>query len=170
LEKEGDQAWENCRGLGFSFGYNQVEDERQVLSGAQLARHLADVVSRGGRLLLNVGPTAAGEIPAIQQASLRSLGRWIRPLAGLLRTAEPVPEEVARSSDQPWVRWWETPDHLVALVDQQGEIALEHRHPSVDEAAVDLIGAGQVEAVDGRIRVRLTDLPDGPAAVLIPKR
>jgi alpha-L-fucosidase len=171
LDKEGDQAWENCRGLGFSFGYNQVEDERQVLSGAKLARHLADVVSRGGRLLLNVGPTAAGEIPAIQQASLRSLGRWTRPLTDVLRTGRPVPPEIASSSDQPWVRWLETPDHLVALVDQTGEIGLEHRHPTVDDAAAELVGSGQVEGVaGGRMRVRLTELPDGPAAVLIPKR
>ena len=77
LENEGSKAWENCRGIGFSFGYNQVEDEQQILTGAELARHLGDVVSRGGRLLLNVGPTAAGEIPEIQQDSLRSLGRWM---------------------------------------------------------------------------------------------
>ncbi|HEY9377334.1 MAG TPA: alpha-L-fucosidase, partial [Jiangellaceae bacterium] len=52
-ENESESAWENCRGIGFSFGYNQAEDERQILSGRQLACHLTDVVSRGGRLLLN---------------------------------------------------------------------------------------------------------------------
>jgi alpha-L-fucosidase len=62
-EKEAEPGWENCRGIGFSFGYNRAEDERQILTGRQLACHLADVVSRGGRLLLNVGPTAEGEIP-----------------------------------------------------------------------------------------------------------
>ena len=57
------------------FGYNQMEDERQSLSGHQLAEYLSDVVSRGGRLLLNVGPTAEGLIPPVQRQALEELGR-----------------------------------------------------------------------------------------------
>ncbi len=110
LENESAAAWENCRGIGFSFGFNQIEDERQILTGAELARHLTDVVSRGGRLLLNVGPTAAGEIPAIQQRSLRSLGRWMDQLGHLLSSSRPVDPAVATPSDDPWIRWLETDD------------------------------------------------------------
>ena len=67
--------WENCRGIGFSFGYNQLEDESQSLSGRELAKYLTDVVSRGGRLLLNVGPTAEGLIPPLQRRALEELSR-----------------------------------------------------------------------------------------------
>ena len=70
-ENEAEPGWENCRGIGLSFGYNRAEDERHILTGRRLACHLTDVASRGGRLLLNVGPTADGEIPELQQASLR---------------------------------------------------------------------------------------------------
>ena len=153
LEKESESAWENCRGIGFSFGYNQVEDERQILSGGQLARHLTDVVSRGGRLLLNVGPTAAGEIPAIQQASLRSLGRWTAQVGDLLAHGVPVPPEVAESSDEPWVRWLETGDHLVAFVDGPRTTLPAHRHPNAGEQAVRFLGEGT----------------DGPVAALFAK-
>ena len=79
--ERGRAQWENCRGIGFSFGYNQVEESRQILTGRQLARQLSDVVSRGGRLLLNVGPTAEGEIPehpAGVTASDSAAG-WPRP-------------------------------------------------------------------------------------------
>ena len=31
---------ENCRGVGLSFGYNQVEDDAQYMSGAQAVRHV----------------------------------------------------------------------------------------------------------------------------------
>ena len=68
-------------GIGFSFGYSRAEDERQILTGRQLASHPTDVLSRGGRLLLNVGPTAEGEIPELQQKSLQSLGRWTAEVA-----------------------------------------------------------------------------------------
>ena len=33
LDAENAGAWENCRGIGFSFGYNQAEDETQSLDG-----------------------------------------------------------------------------------------------------------------------------------------
>ena len=53
---EGGEPWENNRGIGFSFGYNRAEDESRALDGPALTRYLTDVVSRGGRLLLDVGP------------------------------------------------------------------------------------------------------------------
>ena len=109
-EKEAEPGWENCRGIGFSFGYNRVEDERQILSGRQLACHLTDVVSRGGRLLLNVGPTAEGEIPELQQKSLQSLGRWMAEVGDVIRASHPAPRRAARPANEPWVRWLDTPD------------------------------------------------------------
>ena len=39
---------------------------------------LIDVVSRGGNLLLNVGPTADGRIPVIMQQRLRDIGAWLQ--------------------------------------------------------------------------------------------
>ena len=171
LENESAAAWENCRGIGFSFGFNQIEDERQILTGAELARHLTDVVSRGGRLLLNVGPTAAGEIPAIQQRSLRSLGRWMDQLGDLLGSSRPVDPAVATPSDDPWIRWLETDDQLVGFVDRIGETTLAGRLPVVEDGPVELRGAvGRATSVDGRIEVVVEEITDGPAAVLLPSR
>ena len=36
-----------------------------------------DLVSKGGNLLLNLGPTADGRIPVIQQDRLIALGEWL---------------------------------------------------------------------------------------------
>ena len=44
----------------------------------QLIDVLVDIVSKNGCMLLNVGPTAAGEIPAEAQNLLRALGRWLQ--------------------------------------------------------------------------------------------
>jgi alpha-L-fucosidase len=38
---------------------------------------LLDTVSRGGNLLLNVGPTADGRIPVVMQERLAYLGQWL---------------------------------------------------------------------------------------------
>ena len=73
-----EKKWESCRGLGFSFGYNQREDARHVLSSRQLIELLIDIVAKNGNLLLNVGPRADGSIPEIQVSRLRELGSWMR--------------------------------------------------------------------------------------------
>jgi alpha-L-fucosidase len=170
-ENESELGWENCRGIGFSFGYNRAEDERQIMTGRQLACYLTDVVSRGGRLLLNVGPTAEGEIPEIQQASLRSLGRWMAQVGDVITAAEPVPRTVAEPTNDPWLRWLQTPDHLVALIDRAGDTLVSYRHDGVAGAEAQLVGApGAVQGGTGSLTVSLSELTDGPAAVLLPKR
>jgi alpha-L-fucosidase len=42
---------------------------------------LIDIVSRGGNLLLDIGPTADGRIPVIMEERLLQLGDWLRPNA-----------------------------------------------------------------------------------------
>ena len=161
--------WEQCRGLGFSFGYNKVEDTSVVLSGHQLARLLGDIVSRGGRLLLNVGPTAAGEIPEIQQQSLRTLGRWMATMGDTIRSSRRVDAGVATPGNEPWVRWLATPAHLVALVDQLGETPLAVTEGAADVARAELLcGTGAVEHSGSDLTVRVDELADGPAAIRIP--
>ncbi len=73
-----DKPWEECRGMGFSFGYNRAEDVEDYNSARALVLLLVDVVSRGGNLLLDIGPTAHGKIPVIMQERLLQMGRWLR--------------------------------------------------------------------------------------------
>lgn len=89
LDNEAEEAWENCRGVGLSFGYNRMEGTQHALSSVAATRHLVDVVSRGGRLLLGVGPKADGTLPEWQSAFLRELGRWMAVAGDLLRAAGP---------------------------------------------------------------------------------
>ena len=72
------QKWETCRGIGYSFGYNQVETSKQLLSSEQLIRMLVDIVSKNGNLLINVGPKADGTIPENQLKPLIDLGKWMK--------------------------------------------------------------------------------------------
>jgi alpha-L-fucosidase len=72
-----EYKWETCRGLGYSFGYNQIEGPRETMAEDALIHLLVDIVSKNGNLLLNVGPKADGSIPEIQPGRLRALGRWL---------------------------------------------------------------------------------------------
>ena len=71
------KKWESCRGLGFSFGYNQAEGPEQVIAPDKLIWLLIDIVSKNGNLLLNVGPKADGSISEIQLDRLQKLGDWL---------------------------------------------------------------------------------------------
>ncbi len=72
------KKWEVCRGIGRSFGYNRMENESTFPTVDDNIWMLADIVARGGNLLLNVGPSADGQIPMAQVVRLTALGWWLR--------------------------------------------------------------------------------------------
>ena len=76
-DKITEKKWEACRGLGLSFGYNQVEGPEQVIAPDKLIALLVDIVSKNGNLLLDVGPRANGSISDIQLDRLHKLGAWL---------------------------------------------------------------------------------------------
>ncbi|MBW3131145.1 alpha-L-fucosidase [Hymenobacter profundi] len=69
--------WEESRGMGQSYGFNRAENIDDYLSSAQLVHQLIDIVSRGGNLLLNIGPAADGTIPVLMQERLVDIGKWL---------------------------------------------------------------------------------------------
>lgn len=76
--KKFDHPWEECRGIGGSFGYNRNENLADYLSSDALIKMLIQKVSRGGNLLLDIGPAADGTIPVIMQQRLADLGAWLK--------------------------------------------------------------------------------------------
>jgi alpha-L-fucosidase len=82
-EKEGIDSsvphpWEECRGIGTSFGLNRTEDLSDYSTAAQLIKLLVSTVSAGGNLLLDIGPAADGTIPVIMQQRLMEMGKWLK--------------------------------------------------------------------------------------------
>ncbi len=73
-----DKPWEECRGIGESFGYNRNENLPQYQNSRQLIHMLIDIVARGGNLLLNIGPAADGTLPVIMQQRLKDMGDWLQ--------------------------------------------------------------------------------------------
>lgn len=73
-----NHAWEESRGMGFSYGYNRAENADHYHTGRELVVMLVDLVSRGGNLLLDIGPNADGTIPAIMEDRLLQIGAWLK--------------------------------------------------------------------------------------------
>jgi alpha-L-fucosidase len=72
------RKWEECRGIGASFGYNRNESINEYAKTGDIIHLLIGIVSKGGNLELNVGPTADGRIPVIMQERLLEIGDWLK--------------------------------------------------------------------------------------------
>jgi alpha-L-fucosidase len=69
--------WESCVTINNdSWGYNQYETEFKTTR--DLIRMLVEVVSKGGNLLLNVGPTPDGRIQDEFVTRLNAMGAWMK--------------------------------------------------------------------------------------------
>jgi alpha-L-fucosidase len=128
---ESSGAWENTRGIGYSFGYNRLEGPEHTMSGPDAVRHLVDVVARGGNLLLDVGLTAAGEVPPLQRATLEHLGSWNARNGHAVFGSRPLPSAPVVREEMP-VRWTTTEARVHAFVDGRGEVILPELPTGVD--------------------------------------
>jgi len=76
-EKNGKRVhWETCQTFSGSWGY--YRDEMTWKSTKQLLVLLIESVSKGGNLLLNVGPTARGTFDYRAQEKLKEIGKWMK--------------------------------------------------------------------------------------------
>ncbi|MCD6510701.1 MAG: alpha-L-fucosidase [Thermoprotei archaeon] len=71
---EGD--WETPATLNDTWGYKSYDHNWK--SPGRIIQTLVDIVSKGGNYLLNVGPTAEGEIPEPCVRILKDVGRWLK--------------------------------------------------------------------------------------------
>lgn len=67
--------WESCMTMNNNWGYNKAD--KNFKSTRQLIHNLADIASKGGNFLLNVGPTAEGTFPEESVERLRGMGDWM---------------------------------------------------------------------------------------------
>jgi len=68
--------WETCMTMNDTWGYSSHDQNWKSVQ--DLIRKLADIASKGGNFLLNVGPTAEGLIPAPSVERLAVVGQWMK--------------------------------------------------------------------------------------------
>jgi alpha-L-fucosidase len=90
-------VWEACQTFSGSWGYHR--DESSFRSVEQLVQSLVDIVSKDGNLLLNVGPTARGEIDHRALERLAGIGEWMKRHGRSIYGCGPAPDGLVAPPD-----------------------------------------------------------------------
>ena len=69
-------SWESCMTMNDHWGFNL--HDQNFKPAKELLRNLAEIASKGGNFLLNVGPTSEGLFPAASVERLRDMGEWMK--------------------------------------------------------------------------------------------
>ncbi|MEW5900287.1 MAG: alpha-L-fucosidase [Acidobacteriota bacterium] len=92
VEMDGKRVpWETCQTFSGSWGYHR--DESTWKSVRQLVVMLIETVSKGGNLLLNVGPTARGAFDDRAVKRLEGIGDWMKSHGRSIYGCTQAPEE-----------------------------------------------------------------------------
>ena len=70
------KPWEACLTMGANWGYNKYDTVYKKPD--MMIRNLTDVVSKGGNLLLNIGPNPQGSFPQQTEPGLNAFRQWIK--------------------------------------------------------------------------------------------
>jgi alpha-L-fucosidase len=161
-------VWEACQTFSGSWGY--YRDESSWKSVGLLLRMLIDSVSKGGNLLLNVGPTGRGEFDWRALERLRGIGKWMhynsRSIYGCTQAPFEAPTDV-RYTWNPnkrclYVHLFAYPMRHLMLPSLKGKVKYaQFLHDASELKILDLVpeflfGSGiEVEAVDQTLFLEL---------------
>jgi alpha-L-fucosidase len=76
IPKDNPEFFEVCMTIPDHWGYSFFD--RQFKSPETIIQNLADIASKGGNYLLNVGPTSEGVIPEPDVRVLEEVGNWMK--------------------------------------------------------------------------------------------
>ena len=90
--EKGGRAWEACMTFNDSWGYTPIDTNYK--SAWQVVSMLRTVAAGGGNLLLNIGPTPAGEVPPVCRRELLKVGKWMDAYGpSIYEASDPMQQE-----------------------------------------------------------------------------
>lgn len=172
LDKISAKKWEECRGLGRSFGYNRAEGEAETIAPSDLIALLVDIVSKNGNLLLDVGPEDDGTIAPVQMERLTALGDWLKQNGEAIYDTAPWERAVGKTAEGDDLRFTRNGSDLFVTilgVPKSGTATIEGlvARPGVRVTMLGDAAPLETKSVAGNLQVALpTNLPGKYAYVL----
>jgi len=159
------EDWESCMTMNDSWGFKHFDDNWK--SDTVLIRNLADIASKGGNFLLNVGPTAEGLIPAASVERLQIMGDWLKINGEAIYGTQASP--FARPA---WGRYTRKDNKVYAIVfDWPANGKLQVKNGDMEFSKATLID-GKVDLELGAVSTGLVvhlpeEAPDRMASVIV---
>jgi alpha-L-fucosidase len=147
--------------MNYSWGY--VPDDHEFKSPYEILRTLIEVVSRGGNLLLNIGPKGDGTLIEEERELMKQLGDWMEVNGDSVINAEPGLE--------PW--------QFYGPSTKRGDMVYLHQFASPSESvvvrgikikhvrSVKNMATGQSYEFRRRASITENDLPDPEGEIII---
>jgi len=163
------QSWESSEGMDpFSYGLNSATLPSQYKNGSTIVQTLVDIVSKNGNYLLDIGPTAEGEIIAPMMNNLLDAGSWLKYSGDCVYDTGywfPSSQEILSGQS---IRFTTTPKTfcIVAFNEpQSGRLTIQKRLPLLSGDQIRLLrptGASvslpwSVDSSTGRLTVNVSD-------------
>jgi alpha-L-fucosidase len=107
--KKSSHAWEECRGISQSFGYNWQDTDTNVITTKAFIDMFVDIVAKGGNLLLIVNLDGQGALPELQEKRLTDIGKWLKVNGEGIYSTRPFSRQIeggvvfTRSKDNQYV-------------------------------------------------------------------
>jgi alpha-L-fucosidase len=86
-DKPLDYVWESCLTMGTQWSYKPNDAYKPART---LVHLLVDIVSKGGNLLLNIGPQPDGQLPPEALKRLKEIGDWMTVNAEAVHGTRPI--------------------------------------------------------------------------------
>lgn len=97
------RKWENCLTLDrYSWGYRRTIESTDFLSMDELTQILAETISCGGNMLLNIGPTGDGRIDPMFEERLKEMGDWLKVNGEAVYSSKPWTHQNDTVTDNVW--------------------------------------------------------------------
>ncbi|MBX3110907.1 MAG: alpha-L-fucosidase [Fimbriimonadaceae bacterium] len=155
--------WESCITMNDHWGYNR--EDKNFKSSRQLVEMLADIASKGGNLLLNIGPKPDGTWPQGSIDRMHDLAKWMKVNGDAIHGTEASPfgkvpfGRVTRNGDKLYLHVFDWP--------ADGKLRLSGMDNRVASARVLGGGRVQVKTVEDSNDKTLV-LPAKPGDSLLP--
>ncbi len=168
-------VWEACQTLNGSWGYDR--DNLDWKPTVMLVRMLVDSVSKGGNMLLNVGPTGRGEFEPGAVMRLQEIGEWMRlhgrAIYGCTASDFTPPPDCryTQNGDRLYLHLFAWPFRHVHLEGLAGKVAyaqLLNDASEVQMLEIDPDAAAQTVHMRGEAGVLTLELPVQKPDVVVP--
>lgn len=93
-EKENTKPWECPATMVESWGYSVLDTKEYWKSADEMIEKLVEIRSKGGNYLLNIGPDAKGEVPALAIERLEQIKQWIDVNSVAVHNTTPVSTKI----------------------------------------------------------------------------